>query len=113
MVLGVGGGSVVQLIKKYWPKVIITGIEIDPEIIRISYKHFGLDKIANLKIVNTDALDFIIRTREKFDLIIVDLYIGYTRVPIDDKNLKKILAGNGIIIFIQLKNGKNTFRIIQ
>lgn len=113
LVLGLGGGSVVGSVQKYWPEAKIIGVEIDPEVIKIGKKYFGLDKIQSLKIIQANAIDFVKKTKEKFDLILVDLYIGHNRVPMADINLKKILTENGVIIFNQFKAGKNTFRIVK
>ena len=35
LILGLGGGSVVKPIKKYWPKAKVTGVDIDPVMIEM------------------------------------------------------------------------------
>lgn len=108
LVLGLGGGTVVQLIKAHYPKAKITGIEIDPEIIKIGKKFFGLEKTENLKIINADAIKWAAGFQDsKFDLILVDLYIGGNfpeKVASDKflKKLKKLLSEEGRIIFNRL-----------
>ena len=112
LVLGLGGGTVIQLIKARYPEAKIIGVEIDPEIIKISKNFFGLGKIENLKIVNADAIKWVADYdisyhRSRFDLIIVDLYIGSKfpqEVASDEflKNLKKLFSKKGIIIFNRL-----------
>lgn len=113
LVLGLGGGTVVQLIKARWPEAKIIGVEIDPEIIKIGKKYFRLNEIKNLEIINADAVNWVKRfyvlkhRNKKFDLIIVDLYIGdrfSSQVASNEflKNLKKLLSKNGIIIFNRL-----------
>lgn len=75
LVLGVAGGSVIKTLVdeiKYSGK--ITGVEIDPEIITIANEHFHLDKIPNLNIVIDDAFEFALKTKEKYDLIIIDIF---------------------------------------
>lgn len=107
LILGLGGGTVVKLINKSWPGAKITGVEIDPEIIKISKKYFGLDKVGNLKIIEDDAFDFVVKTDKKFDLIIVDMYLG-SQYPARAetgkfmKDIKKILSEKGVIVFNRL-----------
>lgn len=75
LVLGVAGGSVVKTIVdeiKFAGK--ITGVEIDPEIIKVANQYFKLDEIQQLEIVIDDAFEFVLKTKEKYDLIIIDVF---------------------------------------
>ena len=75
LVLGVAGGSVVKtLVDEVKFGGRITGVEIDRDVIQLAQTHFGLDKIPNLEIVIDDAFEFALRTRERYDLIIVDIF---------------------------------------
>ena len=108
LLLGLGGGTVAWLIKNYWPQTKIVGVEIDPEIIKISKKYFGLDNVPGLQIVNADAFDYIKKAKQKFDLIIVDLYLGRKfpkKAESEEffREIKKILTPKGIVIFNRLK----------
>lgn len=113
LVLGLGGGTVAKLVKKYWPEAKITGVEIDPLMIELGKKYLDLDK-ANIEIKICDALDFLthhssLKTR-RYDLVITDLYCG-------DKFPKKFetenyihlvrfnLARSGIAVFNRLYYG--------
>lgn len=81
LVLGVAGGSVIKTLTnevKYTNK--ITGVEIDANVIAIAKKHFELDSIANLEIVLDDAFEFVLKTKEKYDLIIIDIFQD-TKMP--------------------------------
>lgn len=75
LVLGVAGGSVIKtLTEEIKFKGRITGVEIDPEIIKIANSYFNLDKISNLEIVIDDAFEFVLKTKNKYDLIIIDIF---------------------------------------
>ena len=75
LVLGVAGGSVIKtLVDEIDYKGKITGVEIDAEIIKVAYEYFGLDKIDNLEIIIDDAFEFVLKTKEKYDLIIIDIF---------------------------------------
>jgi spermidine synthase len=75
LVLGVAGGSVIKtLVDEIKYKGKITGVEIDPEIIKIANTYFQLDEIENLEIVIDDAFEFVLKTKTKYDLIIIDIF---------------------------------------
>ena len=75
LVLGVAGGSVIKtLVDEIDFKGQITGVEIDAEIIKVANNYFGLDKIKNLEIVIDDAFEFVLKTKDKYDLIIIDIF---------------------------------------
>src|SRR4030042_3011172 len=109
LILGLGGGTVVQLIKLPWPEVKITGIEIDSEIIKIGKQFFGLDRVKNLEIINQDAFQWLAKDYDKkFDLVLIDFYLGskFPQQAEGDeflKNLKKILSKKALVIFNRLR----------
>ncbi|RTY86332.1 spermidine synthase [Flavobacterium sp. GT3R68] len=75
LVLGVAGGSVIKtLTEEIQYKGKITGVEIDPDIITIANDYFKLNEIPNLSIVIDDAFEFVLKTKEKYDLIIIDIF---------------------------------------
>ena len=81
LVLGVAGGSVIKtLVNEIDFKDKITGVEIDPEIIEIANTYFKLNEISNLTIVIDDASEFVLKTNENFDLIIIDIFQD-TKMP--------------------------------
>lgn len=81
LILGMGGGSSVQLlIEKYHFKGKIVAIEIDPVIIEIADKEFNIKPGKDLRIVCADAADYIKKRTTAFDLILIDLFID-DRVP--------------------------------
>ncbi|MEK7166241.1 MAG: methyltransferase domain-containing protein, partial [Patescibacteria group bacterium] len=107
LILGVGGGTVVQLISKKFPQANITGIDIDPVIVEVGKEYFNLGTVKNLQLIIGDVLDDSINLGKNFDLVIVDLFKGY-KIPKDlgkEKILRKIrstLAKDGLVIFNRL-----------
>jgi len=123
LILGLGAGTAARLVNQFWPKSEITGIEIDPKIIKMGKKYFNLDKIPNLKIACSDVNKWIHSRHNNthynntyyhskhnfilYDLILVDLYLG-DQVPISCetktflKNIKSLLAPNGLAVFNRL-----------
>jgi spermidine synthase len=77
LILGLGGGTAAMLIRKYWPPAKITGVDIDPLMVKLGRKYLGLK---DLKVVIADAETFLSAGKDKktkYDLIIGDTYVGY------------------------------------
>lgn len=75
LVLGVAGGSVIKTLSEEIKfKGKITGVEIDSEIIKIANSYFQLDLIPNFEVIIDDAFEFVLKTKEKYDMIIIDIF---------------------------------------
>jgi spermidine synthase len=105
LVLGVAGGSVIETLKKDVKfDGIITGVEIDATVVDIANKYFGLSKYDNLEIVIDDAFEFVLKTKDTYDLIIIDIFQD-TIMPnflFEDYFINRInflLNVNGFILF--------------
>jgi spermidine synthase len=105
LVLGVAGGSVIKtLTQEVKFKGKITGIEIDEVAIEIAQKFFQLQAIPNFNLVQDDAFEFVLKTKEKYDLIIIDVFLD-TQMPnflFEDFFINRInflLQVNGFILF--------------
>jgi spermidine synthase len=81
LVLGVAGGSVIRtLVDEINFEGQITGVEIDKAIIEIANTYFHLNTIPNLEIILDDASEFVLKTKDKYDLIIIDIFED-TKMP--------------------------------
>jgi spermidine synthase len=105
LVLGVAGGSVIETLKKEMKfDGKITGVEIDATVVDIANKYFGLSKYDNLEIVIDDAFEFVLKTKDTYDLIIIDIFQD-TIMPnflFEDYFINRInflLNVNGFILF--------------
>lgn len=137
LVLGVGGGSVIKVLRKKYPDSEITGIEIDEKMIDIGKKYFDLDRY-NAKIIIEDAFKFVQKKsrrysrdpdfrrrvgtsgQQKYDLICIDLLVGRnTPAKLSSegffKNIKKTLNKGGIVIInqLRLKNQEGNQKLIN
>lgn len=74
LILGLGGGSIATLMTRRWGPLPITGVERDPEIVRLARGEFGLDGLPNLSIVTADAFAWMGANQLRFGAICVDLY---------------------------------------
>ncbi|AOC96794.1 Spermidine synthase [Flavobacterium anhuiense] len=105
LLLGVAGGSVVKtLVDEIAYKEKITGVEIDPDMIQIANEYFNLNQIKQLEVVIDDAFEFVLKTKDKYDLIIIDIFED-THMPnfLFEKffvdRVCTILKDNGFVLF--------------
>ncbi|MNS53309.1 spermidine synthase [compost metagenome] len=105
LLLGVAGGSVVKtLVDEISYKEKITGVEIDPDMIHIANEYFNLNQIKQLEVIIDDAFEFVLKTKEKYDLIIIDIFED-THMPnfLFEKffvdRVCTILKNNGFVLF--------------
>ena len=109
LILGLGAGSSAGISAALWKDAKLTGIELDPLMIKLGKTYLHLDQIANLRIIQSDAIAWLKkRAIEKkqplFDLILVDLYLGGTaapqvREPDFLKAINRLLKTNGLALF--------------
>ena len=76
LMIGMGGGSTSWYLHKSLPKAKVTAVELDPEIIRLAEKYYGLKANENFIISELDGRVHILRNRQKHDIILVDAYRG-------------------------------------
>jgi spermidine synthase len=120
LILGVAGGSVIKtLVNEVKFKGEITGVEIDNEVVEIAKKYFKLNEINNLELIVDDAFEFVLKTKSKYDLIIIDIFQD-TTMPnflFEDFFINRInylLNVNGFILFnTMVINEKNRVRNID
>ncbi|MCL5798368.1 MAG: hypothetical protein M1366_06250, partial [Patescibacteria group bacterium] len=106
LVLGVGGATVIEKIRDKYPEAIITGVELDHQIIKIAQRFFRLKTDAKTKIVVSNAETWIKKSKDKdqYDLIVVDLFLTkynpeFSRKENFLKKLKILLRENGEILY--------------
>jgi len=73
LLLGFGGGTVARQMRAMFPRVAITGVEIDGRIAALAKSHFASDDI-DAKIVVGSGEEFLRRSRRRFDFILDDMW---------------------------------------
>jgi len=76
LILGLGGGSVARIARALAPKAAITGVELDPEVVRLAREHFDLDALG-VRVEIADALAWLEKARGHYDAILEDVFIGH------------------------------------
>ena len=110
LVLGVGGGTVIGKLQSLYPDASITGVDIDPRIIKVGQSHFGLSDVPRLTLVSADARIYVTKSNKKFDFIIADLYIGRDIPAFESsvaflKHTKSLLTSRGRVLINYLHDG--------
>ncbi|MBF4467416.1 spermidine synthase [Flavobacterium sp. LC2016-12] len=105
LLLGVAGGSVVKtLVDEIEYKGKITGVEIDSEMIQIANEYFNLNQIKQLEIIIDDAFEFVLKTKDQYNLIIIDIFED-TKMPnflferFFSERVCSLLKNQGFVLF--------------
>ncbi len=105
LILGLGGGSVIETLRKDFKyQKHITAVDIDPVIIEIAAGEYNHKPSSQLEIICADALAFVQKNKTQFDLIIIDLFIDlhvpkpFLELPFWQDVLKS-KSTNGVILF--------------
>jgi spermidine synthase len=75
LIVGLGGGAMIHFLKHYDPKVKIDVVEIDPKIVEIADKYFGVRSGGNVNIITKDAFDYLKNTEARYDVIYMDAFL--------------------------------------
>jgi len=76
LVLGLGGGSIPVYLQRFLPDATIDAVELDPGVIDVARKYFGLRETGKFHLIPGDARMFLNRQPEPYDLIFVDTFTG-------------------------------------
>jgi len=105
LVLGLGVGSVVHLLRRdHGVRAPITAVELDPVMVDVARRHFDLDRWSNLEVVIDDAVAWARASRARFDLVVVDLFLeahipAPCRSPDFLRALRDRVAPGGLLLY--------------
>lgn len=101
-IFGFAGGSAARCLKKSWPEINITAVDIDPVMIQLGRDYFHTDKLKSLTLYVEDVFSWIQTAKGNFNLILIDLFHG-GKIPSKAasrqfaRHLYRILAPGGFI----------------
>lgn len=77
---GVGGGRVALALHHFFPEAELYCAEIEPEIVEIAHRYFGLPRSGRLHIAIEDGREYLARRTQRYDLILLDVFLdnGYS-----------------------------------
>lgn len=73
LMIGIGGGSALKQFLANYPDVTIDAVEVDPLVVKVAREHFGVKDDPRLRMHVADGRVFLKRSRETWDLIVVDV----------------------------------------
>lgn len=76
LVLGMGTGTYARQLKRYYPGIEVTGVEIDEKITDLAGRYF--DEPADIPVTTYDGRAWLSASRDTYDVIMVDAYQDIT-----------------------------------
>jgi spermidine synthase len=76
LILGLGAGSIPLYLGRFLPDATIDTVELDPGVIDVAKKYFGLRETNRFHLIESDGRVFLNRHSEPYDLIIADAFTG-------------------------------------
>jgi spermidine synthase len=74
LMAGLGGGSTQRAYQHYFTNVMVDTVEIDPAVVEVAEKYFHVTNSPTLRIHTNDARQFLRRTTNTYDVILMDAY---------------------------------------
>jgi spermidine synthase len=74
--IGFGGGRTSWYLHRFFPTVPITSVELDPAVVALAKKHFGIKDEPNFHLVTSDGRMFLASAKARYDIILIDAYRG-------------------------------------
>jgi spermidine synthase len=77
LIIGLGGGTLPNTLRKLYPALQIDVVEIDPAVVRVATKYFGFTPTASLRAAEMDGRVFVkraLRQTTRYDLIMLDAF---------------------------------------
>jgi predicted membrane-bound spermidine synthase len=104
LMLGLGGGAISTYLGRFLPDATIDTVELDPGVIDVARKYFGVLETSRSRLHESDGRVFLNRHSEPYDLIMVDAFTGsYIPFHLMTKEFYRLvrdrLAPNGVAAF--------------
>jgi spermidine synthase len=74
--IGFGGGRTAWYLHKHVPALDITCVELDPAVVELATKHFGVRAEDKFKIAVADGRSYMVRSKETWNVVMIDAYRG-------------------------------------
>jgi spermidine synthase len=76
LMIGLGGGSISTYLGRAMQGVEIDTVEIDPGVIDVARKYFGIKDSPRVRYLDADGRVFLTRNKKQYDLILIDAFHG-------------------------------------
>jgi spermidine synthase len=103
LVLGVAAGTEVEDLKSFYPDIHVYGVDIDGRAMELGLEYFSLEDDERTTLVTDDARRFLRGTDEEFDIVLLDVFRGFSLPPHLSTTeffleLKQRMAPDGVVI---------------
>lgn len=111
LIIGLGGGAMIHFMKHHEPKAKVDVVEIDPIVVKLADKYFGVRTEGNVNIAVKDGFQYLKDTPNTYDVIYMDAFLkpskdtDETGVPLKlktirfYKDIQKKLTADGLVVF--------------
>jgi spermidine synthase len=111
LIIGLGGGGMIHFLRQFDPNVRIDAVEIDPVVVELADKYFGVRTEGNTAITTADGFQFIADAKKKYDVIYMDAFLKPSEATDDTgapltlrtdefyQQLQGILKPGGVVAF--------------
>jgi spermidine synthase len=83
LLIGLGGGSLPMFIHTHFPRIHITVVELDPDIVDVAKKWFGFQESERMKLIVGDGIEVLKNNSQNYDIVVFD---------VDSKDTSKALS---------------------
>lgn len=99
LMIGCGGGTLATMLTRAGKAV--TAVDIDPAAFRLAKRYFGLPADVECRVA--DGLAYLRKTRRRFDILIVDAFIGeymptHMKGAVLGEGARRCLTGEGVVL---------------
>ncbi len=118
LLLGLGGGTLLHFIHQQAPSSHVTCVELDPAIVYVAGKYFGIDNLPWADVVIGDAGLIVAKPemflpKARFDAIVVDTFIGSSLPGFMAEasffiHLKNLLPSGGRVVINRIMDKKRS-----
>jgi spermidine synthase len=74
--IGFGGGRTAWYLHKHLPALDITCVELDPAVVELARKYFGVRSEDRFEIAVADGRSYLLKSKQTWDVIMIDAYRG-------------------------------------
>lgn len=123
LLIGLGAASLTKFLYRHYPQTRLTVVEIEPAVVAAAYQFFKLpDDPKRIHLVIGDGAEFVLNSRNEYDLILVDGFDRHARAGALDtlpfyQACRSRLGSTGILSVNLLGRsrgfGSSTKRIIE
>jgi spermidine synthase len=111
LLIGLGGGSIVHFLNKYFPATAVDAVEIDPIVVKLAQDYFELKPHPKTQIFTEDGFEFLKSNHGKYDTVYMDAFLkpsantDETGVALQQrtvafyKQIQKVLTDKGQVVF--------------